>query len=54
MNDAPKHGTTGEGYVGKPVPRREDERLVKGLGRYIDDIPEPAGVLYVGFGMSSI
>jgi carbon-monoxide dehydrogenase large subunit len=44
---------TAGGYVGKPVPRREDERLLKGLGRYIDDLPEPSGLLYVGFLRSS-
>lgn len=36
-------------YVGAAVPRREDDRLLRGHGRYIDDLPEPSGVLYAGF-----
>jgi len=35
-------------YVGKPVPRVEDVRLVRGLGRYVDDLALP-GMLYLGF-----
>lgn len=30
-----------EGYVGKPVPRVEDGRLLRGHGRYADDIAAP-------------
>ncbi|WP_042883251.1 xanthine dehydrogenase family protein molybdopterin-binding subunit [Cupriavidus necator] len=40
-------------YVGTAVPRREDERLLRGQGRYIDDLPEPSGLLYIGFLRSS-
>lgn len=40
-------------YVGAPVLRREDERLLRGRGRFIDDVPEPAGLLFVGFLRSS-
>ena len=36
-------------YTGAAIPRREDERLLRGQGRYIDDLPEPFGLLYVGF-----
>lgn len=36
-------------YVGAPIHRREDDRLLRGQGRYIDDLPEPSGLLYVGF-----
>jgi aerobic carbon-monoxide dehydrogenase large subunit len=45
-------GSVGEGgcpLVGSPINRREDERLLVGQGQYIDDIPEPAGTLHVGF-----
>lgn len=40
-------------YTGTAVPRREDERFLRGLGRYIDDVPEPADLLFVGFLRSS-
>jgi carbon-monoxide dehydrogenase large subunit len=39
--------------VGQSVLRREDDYLLRGEGQYIDDIPEPKGVLYLGFVMSS-
>ena len=29
------------GFVGRALPRREDERLVRGAGRYLDDIDVP-------------
>src|SRR5690242_10181966 len=29
------------GYVGKPLRRREDSRLLRGRGRYVDDIQLP-------------
>src|SRR5277367_936413 len=28
-------------YIGKPIPRLEDERLITGHGRYTNDIPPP-------------
>ena len=28
-------------YIGQPIPRREDGRLITGQGRYTDDIPPP-------------
>ena len=28
-------------YIGRPLPRFEDLRLVRGLGRYTDDLPFP-------------
>jgi len=34
------------GWVGRPVPVREDARLVVGRGRFLDDVA-PAGVLHV-------
>lgn len=36
-------------FVGTPMNRREDERLLLGQGQYIDDLPEPTGLLHVGF-----
>ncbi|MCU7788747.1 glyceraldehyde dehydrogenase subunit alpha [Pyrobaculum sp. 3827-6] len=35
-------------YVGKPVPRVEDDVILSGRAQYLDDI-EPPGVLYAGF-----
>jgi aerobic carbon-monoxide dehydrogenase large subunit len=34
--------------VGQPVRRREDERILRGRTRYVDDI-EPPGTLFIGF-----
>jgi aerobic carbon-monoxide dehydrogenase large subunit len=34
-------------YIGKPLKRKEDPRLIQGLGHYVDDIPLP-GVVYLG------
>ena len=36
-------------YVGQPIPRVEDERLLRGYGAYIDDIPEPPDTLHLAF-----
>jgi carbon-monoxide dehydrogenase large subunit len=36
------------GFVGRALPRREDERLVRGAGRFLDDIDLP-GLAYVAF-----
>lgn len=35
-------------YIGKPLPRKEDNRLVRGQGRYLDDIAIP-GALHACF-----
>ncbi len=35
-------------YVGEPVRRREDLRMLTGKGRYIDDVKAP-GMLYAAF-----
>ncbi len=37
---------TGDGWVGRPLKRREDHRLLVGAGRYVDDI-RPPGCLHV-------
>ena len=34
-------------WVGRPVPRKEDPRLLRGIGTYIDDVPEPRGTLHL-------
>ena len=39
--------------VGQGVLRREDEHLLRGAGRYLDDLPEPRDVIHVGFVMSA-
>lgn len=41
--------TQGTGYVGQSPLRREDEDLLQGRGQFLDDLPEPKGVLYLGF-----
>ena len=38
--------------IGKSIPRKEDVRLLRGRGRYIDDVPEPAGTLHLSFVLS--
>jgi carbon-monoxide dehydrogenase large subunit len=35
------HATGGGGWIGRPVPRREDRRLVSGRGRFVDSFGEP-------------
>jgi carbon-monoxide dehydrogenase large subunit len=35
-------------FVGRALPRREDERLVRGAGRFLDDIDLP-GLAYIAF-----
>ncbi len=39
-------------YIGRRMLRREDDTLLRGLGRFIDDLPEPQGTLHLGFVMS--
>jgi aerobic carbon-monoxide dehydrogenase large subunit len=41
------------GLIGRAVPRKEDERLLRGRGRYIDDVPEPHGTLQLAFVLST-
>jgi len=40
------HGSDPDKYVGRPMKRREDRRLLLGAGRYVDDL-SPAGCLSV-------
>ena len=37
------------GPIGEPVLRREDDRLLRGFGCFIDDVPEPTGTLHLAF-----
>ena len=39
---------TGKTWIGKPVPRKEDDRLVRGQGRFVDDF-RMAGCCYLHF-----
>src|SRR5690242_13482974 len=43
-----KPGREGGPYIGRPMPRFEDLRLVRGAGRYSDDISVP-GQAYAAF-----
>lgn len=45
---APGHA----GNIGKSVRRREDAYLLRGEGRFLDDIAEPKDTLFLGFVMS--
>jgi carbon-monoxide dehydrogenase large subunit len=36
-------------YVGAPIPRREDDRLLRGAAIFIDDLPEPPGTVFLAF-----
>src|SRR5471032_3039578 len=37
MNDTGPPDETGYRFIGKPLPRKEDERLITGKGRFTDD-----------------
>jgi carbon-monoxide dehydrogenase large subunit len=37
MDDKSKLDDTGFRFIGKPMPRKEDERLITGKGRFTDD-----------------
>lgn len=39
-------------YVGRSVPRREDDYLLRGLGQFLDDLPEPRNTLHLAFVLS--
>lgn len=43
---------SGEGLVGRSLLRREDEHLLRGRGRFLDDLPEPRNTLHLAFVMS--
>jgi len=42
----------GTGYIGKSILRREDEYLLRGNGRFIDDLSESRDQIHLGFVMS--
>jgi len=39
-------------YIGQDVLRREDEYLLRGRGRFVDDLPTPTDTVHLGFVMS--
>jgi CO/xanthine dehydrogenase Mo-binding subunit/carbon monoxide dehydrogenase subunit G len=41
-------GDGGDSWVGQPLRRKEDERLVRGLGRFVDDY-QASDMLHMGF-----
>jgi aerobic carbon-monoxide dehydrogenase large subunit len=41
--------STKASYVGAPVPRQEDDRLLRGAAVFIDDLPEPPGTVFLAF-----
>ena len=41
------------GLVGRPVPRREDARILSGRSQYLDDL-DPPGVAHVAFTRSQL
>ena len=41
------HGEGSGTWVGKTVLRKEDQRLLRGFGTYVDDVPEPRGTLHL-------
>ena len=41
------HGEGSGTWVGKAVLRKEDQRLLRGFGTYVDDVPEPRGTLHL-------
>ncbi|MFO0997013.1 MAG: xanthine dehydrogenase family protein molybdopterin-binding subunit [Alphaproteobacteria bacterium] len=44
--------STPRSYVGQSIPRREDAWLLRGAGRFIDDVPVPSDTIHLGFVMS--
>jgi len=42
-----------DGLIGRRIPRKEDGRLLRGLGAFTDDLVEPPGTLHAVFVMSS-
>ena len=40
---------SGENYIGRRVLRREDDRLLRGLGHFLDDVAEPPGTCHLAF-----
>ena len=36
-------------YIGRSVPRSEDDRLLRGFGCFLDDVAEPQGTLHIAF-----
>ena len=45
-------GIPAPSIIGQRIPRVEDSRLLRGLGCYVDDVPEPPGTLHLAFVLS--
>ena len=45
-------GAVGRGAVGQSVLRREDDYLLRGQGRFVDDLPAPLNTLHLAFVLS--
>ena len=41
-------GVASQGWVGSPIPRKEDEALLTGRARFIDDLSPLAGIRFAG------
>jgi carbon-monoxide dehydrogenase large subunit len=39
-----RHATSGQSWVGRSIRRKEDARLLRGQGRYFDDLPLPGAL----------
>ena len=39
-------------FIGQDILRREDDYLLRGQGRFVDDLPLPADTLHLGFILS--
>ena len=46
------NATSSKGLIGKAIPRKEDIRLLRGRGRYVDNVPDPPGTLHLTFVLS--
>ena len=47
-----RYGAVGHGAVGQSVLRREDDYLLRGQGRFVDDLPAPINTLHLAFVLS--
>ncbi|WP_420623523.1 xanthine dehydrogenase family protein molybdopterin-binding subunit [Candidatus Poriferisodalis sp.] len=47
-----RQGAVGHGAVGQSVLRREDDYLLRGQGRFVDDLPAPINTLHLAFVLS--
>ena len=54
MDERQRSGQEVDGgrVIGQRALRKEDDRLLRGFGAFVDDLPEPAGTLHVAFVLS--